>query len=182
MVIGITGTIGAGKGTVVEYLKTKGFRHFAARDFIVEEVKRRGLPVDRDSMTAVANDLRGKHDSSYIIGELAKRAEREGGNAVVESVRTVGEAALLRERGAVLLAVDADQKLRYERITARGSVTDHVSFEVFVAQENREMENMDPAKQNIGAVMKMADYKIENNGSRSELHAHIEEVLEAVTK
>ena len=27
LIIGITGTLGAGKGTIVEYLREKGFRH-----------------------------------------------------------------------------------------------------------------------------------------------------------
>ena len=49
MIIGLTGSFGAGKGVVVDYLKTKGFKHYAARDFITEEINRRNLPVNRDS-------------------------------------------------------------------------------------------------------------------------------------
>ena len=57
--IGITGTLGAGKGTIVDYLvKSRGFEHYSVRAFITEEIKRRGLPVNRDSMTQVGNDLR----------------------------------------------------------------------------------------------------------------------------
>ncbi len=59
MIVGITGTIGAGKGTVVEYLvQKKGFVHFSARALILEEVKKRGLEVARENTTLVANDLR----------------------------------------------------------------------------------------------------------------------------
>lgn len=36
-IIGITGTLGAGKGTIVEYLKDKkGFAHFSVREFLKE--------------------------------------------------------------------------------------------------------------------------------------------------
>ena len=56
MIIGITGSFGAGKGTVVEYLIDKGYKHFSAREFLTEEILRRGMSVDRDSMIAVAND------------------------------------------------------------------------------------------------------------------------------
>jgi len=42
IIIGITGTLGAGKGTVVEYLQEKGFRHYSARGFITKEVEKRG--------------------------------------------------------------------------------------------------------------------------------------------
>ena len=58
-IIGITGTHGAGKGTVTNYLvNKKGFKHYSARDFIVDEIKKRSLLVDRDSMREVSNDLR----------------------------------------------------------------------------------------------------------------------------
>ena len=70
IIIGITGTIGAGKGTVVDYFTTKGFRHYSARQFIVREIERRRLPVDRDTMVSVANDLRTAHSPSYIITSL----------------------------------------------------------------------------------------------------------------
>ena len=33
IIIGITGTLGAGKGTVVEYLKKKSFKHYSVRSF-----------------------------------------------------------------------------------------------------------------------------------------------------
>ncbi|HEX3095769.1 MAG TPA: AAA family ATPase, partial [Patescibacteria group bacterium] len=45
IIIGITGTAGSGKGTVVEYLVSKyGFKHYSARGFITEELVRRNLP------------------------------------------------------------------------------------------------------------------------------------------
>ena len=73
VVIGITGTLGAGKGTIVDYLKEKkGFLHFSARGFIVEEIKRRNMEVNRDTMTSVANDLRANNSPSFIIDELYK--------------------------------------------------------------------------------------------------------------
>eukprot|EP01052_Picozoa_sp_SAG31_P034367 SAG31_NODE_4007_length_3670_cov_1.628955_6_plen_99_part_00 len=62
-----------------------------------------------------------------------------GSDAIIESVRTEGEVTALRGTGKpfVLLAVDADQKTRYERVTGRGSSTDGVSFEKFCKQANQ---------------------------------------------
>ena len=74
--IGITGTIGAGKGTIVDYLvKEKGFVHFSVRDFITKEIQRRGMPVNRDSMTIVGNDLRATNSPAYITESLYKQAQ-----------------------------------------------------------------------------------------------------------
>jgi dephospho-CoA kinase len=178
LIIGITGTSGAGKGTVTEYLVTKkGFRHYSARAFIVEEIERRGLPVDRDSMIAVSNDLRKKHSPSYIIEQYVLRAEKEGKNAVIESIRTEGEAELLHQKGALLISVDADQKIRYERIHARKNETDNVTFEEFQVQEEIEKFSADPGKHSISSVMKMADIHLVNNGTVEELECMVEEAL-----
>jgi dephospho-CoA kinase len=179
MIIGITGTIGAGKGTVVEYLKHKGFSHYSARAFITAEIERRGLPVNRDTMTPVANSLREEHGSGYIIEQLFKQAEMNGGNAIIESVRSVGEAEFLKEHGAIIVAIDADRKLRYDRIVSRASETDHVSFEKFVADEERELTSTDPTKQNLLAVIETADYHILNNDGEVQLFAEIDKIVGA---
>jgi dephospho-CoA kinase len=178
MIIGITGTLGAGKGTVVEYLvKTRGFKHFSARAFWNEEIARRGLPSNRDTMTEVANDLRAKYGSDYFVRTALDRAKKAGGNAVLESIRTVGEAKVLKSHEGALWAVDADIKKRYERIAKRASETDSVSFERFVADEKRESENSDPTKQNLLAVIAMADVTIRNDGTVEELHKKVDEIL-----
>lgn len=178
LIVGITGTNGAGKGTVVDYLiKEKDFKHFSASGLITQEIIKRNLPVNRDNMIIVGNDLRAKNGAGYIAEELIRRASSNNSNSIIESIRTLGEVDKLRERGGMLLAVDADQKLRYKRIVLRGEEKDKVSFEQFVAQEKKEMESDDPNKQNLQACKKVADYLIENNGTLEELNKEIEKLL-----
>lgn len=183
IVVGITGTNGSGKGTVVEYLKAHGFVHLSGRAFIEEEVKKRTLEVNRENLNLVANDLRTKFGNTYIASELYKRAKVSGKNAVIESIRNPGEVEFLRkvadeEAGAfVLLAVDADPKLRYERIKERKSVTDFVSYEKFLSEEDREMHSTNPNNQNILACIALADYKLENNGTKEEFRVKLEELF-----
>jgi len=179
MIIGVTGTIGAGKGTVVERLVDKGFKHFSVRAFISEEIDRRGLPVNRDNMTSVANDLRSKHCPEYIAMELFRQAKASGGDAVIESLRTTGEIDYLRRQGKfVLIAVDADPVLRYQRTRVRGSETDDITLEKFISDEEREMHSSDPHKQNISACIKLADVVLFNNATKEEFFKDIDEVAE----
>ncbi|HVZ75654.1 MAG TPA: AAA family ATPase [Candidatus Paceibacterota bacterium] len=177
MIIGITGTNGAGKGTVVEYLKSKGFKHFSARDIFVEEIKKRGLPVNRDSMIVVANDLRLKHGSAFFAEKAVTYAHDNGGDIIAESIRSVGEAEHLKKNGAMLWAVDADPKTRYERVVKRMSETDQVTFEKFIENEKQEWENTDPTKQNLKGVIAMADAVLTNNGTQEELFLQVEKAL-----
>lgn len=178
-IIGITGTLGAGKGTIVDYLvREKGYVHYSVRAYIAEEIKKRGLEVNRDTLTAVANDLRATHSPSYIIDKLHERAEKEGRNAIIESIRTPGEIASLRKKGNfTLFAVDANQRVRYERITERKSETDSVSFETFVMNENREMSSTDPNKQNLAECIRQADFVFMNDGTIDDLTAQVDKVL-----
>lgn len=182
MIIGITGTNGAGKGTVVDYLvKHKGFRHCSARAFLTEEVLRRGMELNRTSMMLVGNDLRAAHGPGYLSEQLLAQAQ-QAEHAVIESIRTVGEAEFLKSHGALLWGVDADRELRYERVCKRWSETDRLSFEEFVHEEEREFNNPDPTKQSLGRVIAMADVVLTNNGTPEELYAQVEMALKKAYK
>jgi dephospho-CoA kinase len=182
MIIGITGTNGSGKGTVVEHFLKKGFKHYSVREFLTEEIKRQGLPIDRSSMREVANELRRLHGPSYVIETLYASAQAEGGDALIESVRALGEADFLKAHGAALIAVNADRKIRYERSVARGSETDKLDFDTWVIQEEREWHNAEAHDMNVPAVIARADYTITNNGTLEELHAQVDEVLAKMGK
>ncbi len=181
-IIGITGTLGAGKGTIVDYLTRKhGFQHYSVRAYLLEEIDRRGLEHNRDSMMVVANDLRKKNKPSYIIDELYKQALDSESDCIIESIRTPGEVVSLREKGDFwLLAVDADPETRYKRITERKSETDQISFETFIENENREMETDDPNKQNLRKCIELADRVFNNDGNFDDLHAEIEDFIKTI--
>ncbi|PIW97029.1 hypothetical protein COZ82_01750 [Candidatus Kaiserbacteria bacterium CG_4_8_14_3_um_filter_38_9] len=178
MIIGITGSFGAGKGAVVDFLtKTKKFKHYSASGFIVEEIERRGLNVNRDNMIDVANELRNSFGSSYIIDSLYNKAKEVGGDVVIESLRAVAEVRRIKELGGVVLGIDAEPEIRFQRSMLRKSVKDDVSYEKWLAQEKMESNQDDPTKQNIFGALNESDFIITNNGTIKELHVKVDEFL-----
>jgi hypothetical protein len=147
---------------VVEYLTSRGFVHFSVRGkiptpanemqatnlesgsnsltrhalpfegYLLEIIREKGLPEERSSMSLVANELRANHSPDYIVAQLVERAQKDGKDCIIESIRTPGEIDCLQRLKATLLAVDADPKLRYDRVVVRGSSTDKISYEQFV--------------------------------------------------
>jgi len=179
LIIGITGTLGAGKGTVVEYLTCKkGFVHYSVRAYLLDEIRRRGMPENRDSMYFLANELRAQHGPSFVTDQLYGKAVESKADCIIESIRTPGEIFSLRGKGNFFLfAVDADRKLRYLRITERQSETDHISFDTFLENEAREMETLDPGKQNLHACIREADFLFANDSTKEALFSAVEKVL-----
>lgn len=179
MLIGITGTDGAGKGVVVSYLiQYKGFVHYSARAILEDEIKRRGIKGDRANMRLIANELRAKHGNNFVVKYYLERmAKEQPENAVIESIRTIAEVETLKANGGILLAIDADRFLRYERIIGRRSSSDKVTFDEFVAHEELEMNDPDPNGMQKAEVMRMADYTIMNNKTFDALKVQIEEFL-----
>ena len=179
-IIWITGPAAAGKWTVVDYLVNKcWFLHYSVSWYLTEILENEWKEVNRDTMRYLADSLRAEHGSSYIVWELYKKASAVWENAIIESIRTVWEVELLKKQSNfILLSVDADQKVRYERALQRNSAKDHIDFDTFKKQEALEASNEDINKWNILACQKLADYTLDNNSDSSTLYKKIDEMIE----
>jgi dephospho-CoA kinase len=188
-IIGITGTNGAGKSTIVEILKRNyDYKDFSVREYLTEELQNRGLEVNRDNMRDLANEIRENKGAGYIVKELYKKALDSNCPCIIESIRCVGEIETLRDIAQksnskfILLGVDADQKIRYERSIKRKGNLDQISFEQFKRLEELEMQSNDPAKQNLKACLKRADVVFTNNGTLEELEIKVKEYFEKINQ
>ncbi len=183
MLIGITGTDGAGKGTVVDYLvQKKDFTHYSARAIFIDELTKQGRGLTRIDLRLMGNELREKYGNDFLVTYyLKKMSEDNVQNAVIESIRAVSEAEALKKAGGVLLAVDADQELRYTRVQERRSESDRVSFEQFAEHEKLENNDPNPHGMQKQRVIEMADYVIKNDGNREDLFDKIDATYEKIS-
>lgn len=183
MIIGITGSYRAGKGTVAEYLVSqKGFKHYSISGYIIEQLQKEGIAADnRDILIKKANEIRTKFGADYIVKELFKRAENESNNAIIESIRCPAEAIFIKkQKESLLIAVDAHPHIRYQRALAVGGIKDKITFKEFIQSEQREFYSNDPNAQNIRACIEMSDIQIINNLKPHDLYKKIEGVISAI--
>jgi len=178
MILGITGTIGAGKGTVVEYLKEKGFAHYSSSGILKEILTGRGLPANRLNMSMLADELMREHEGG-VLHVSHVRAQEEGiENYILEAIHRVSEAAYVRSIGGFILGVDADIQTRYERSIRRAEgEKDNVTFDEFIENSNREDEGKGATGANIRAVLRDADAVVANDGTFEELTVQVDEAL-----
>lgn len=184
MIIGITGTLGAGKGTVVEYLKEKGFVQYSSSKLLGELVAAEGNPVTREYMSPMATKLQKEYsggvvEKNYQEKYLVEKPE----NAVFEAIHRQSEADFLKSIGGIVIGVDADLETRYKRTTSRGEgEKDQVTLENFIEHSRIEDEGGGDEKRdnNIRAVINDADHVFENNGSVEELHDAVDAYLKTI--
>lgn len=182
MIIGLTGESGAGKDTVAEYLKSRGFSYHSLSDVLREECQKIGQETNRDNLIALGNKLRAEFEPSVLAEKILARIKaNHEQNSLVVSIRNVGEVEELKKNPSFkLLAVVAPLAIRYQRISSRGRPEDAVSFEKFQEQEEREMAGS-AEQQQLKKVMEMADYTVSNEGTREDLEKQVAEILKSIT-
>lgn len=172
VIIGISGTNGSGKDTIAKMLVEKyGFVWGDATTMLGDELTRRGLPHERVQKSTLSAEWRRESGMGVIVDKAVELFNKTPGakGVVVGSLRHPGEVDRVHELGGTVVWVDADPKIRYERIQKnaahRNRIEDQKTFEEFVAEEQAEMAHSgDSATLNMGAVKEGADITINNDG------------------
>jgi cytidylate kinase len=177
--IGVAGTNGSGKDTVGHILSEHyGFLFITVTDLLRDECRKRGLPVERENLRMISAEWRRQNGMGVLVDKAVEAfhnlpdADRYAG-LVVASLRNPGENESVHALGGTMLWVDADPKVRYERIQKNAAnrgraAEDTKTFEQFLAEEEAEMHppaGADAAVLNMAAVKENADLFIENNSS-----------------
>lgn len=184
MIVGLTGKYAAGKGTVAEVLGRFGFVYHSLSDVIRGELKRRGIPESRENLLRCGNELREQGGAGALATMIVADIEADPRpDHIVDSIRTPAEVEGLRTHSEFwLIGVDADQRLRFERLLSRGRQGDPTCFEDFAALEARESKSDDPKAQQLDATFALSDIVIQNDGGIEELERHVSRVIEDLRK
>ena len=178
MIVGLTGRMASGKGTVADVLKAEGFGYYSLSDVIRDEIRHRGLEESRSTLTDIGNELRVNEGPSTLAVRILKKLTA-GQSFVVDSIRNPAEVDALRagRDDFVLLCVEAPAAMRFERLRSRGRIGDVDTIEAFTAQEERELSSADPTTQQLLATEAKADHILLNDGSMEGLEEKVRALL-----
>ena len=177
MILGVTGLHGSGKDTVAQLLIEKNFYHYSLSDFIREEAKKRKIPLTRDNLVALGNELRTKFGNKVLALRALEKVQ-DGENYVITSIRNVDEVhAVLSCEDAILINVVSDRSTRLKRMVSRNREEDPKTIQELKEKEENEMSD-NPAAQQLHKVTKMANVTVANDGTLEHLRKKIDRLVE----
>jgi len=181
VIIGVCGSIGAGKTTFVEYLVSKGFKHFNLSDEIRKKSKVKS-PI-RAYLQNFGNNLRKTHGTDYLAKEVWNKINKlKSSKFVIDGVRNVGEVEFLKRQGNFcLVAVISSPKNRFKRLIDRGSSKDPSNWLEFQTMNSRDLSESKYYGQQSKLVISLAGIKIANNGSLLQFQQKIDFLLEKIS-
>lgn len=176
LILGITGNIGAGKSHVTSYIQnTYGGVSFRYSTMLRDVLKRIHVEETREHIQTLSTILRTHFGDDLMSKVIAKDVEQSGESLIiVEGIRRPSDVTYLKDLpGFHLIAVTADIRTRYERITKRNENADDTgkTFAQFQHEQTQEAEG------EIVAIMADAEVTIDNSGSMEMLHAHIDNIM-----
>jgi len=176
IILGISGEIASGKGTVAKYLVEKhGGSSHRFSTMLRDVAKRMYLEESRENLQKISTVFRENFDDNLLSMVIAKDVENDEHEIVaIDGVRRMADIAYLQKiPGFKLVYIDADMKKRFERIVSRGENSDDNSktFEEFKKDHEREAELQ------IRDLKNQADFVVDNDGSFEELYRQVDNII-----
>lgn len=182
-VIAFTGLPGSGKSVAVEAVRARGIPVVRMGQFVLDEVARRGLEAVEANVGPVATGMRESHGPDVWAGRTITALKDgkvsgvgpETRLVVVDGVRSLHEVARFRKdlgSDFTLIAIEAPQALRHERILGRGRMDDAAEHALVEARDAREKG------WGIEQAMEEADHTLHNEADMARFHAEVDRLLD----
>jgi len=185
MIIGLTGSLAAGKGVVSDFFKEKGFVYLSLSDEVREIARQKKIEITRKNLQDLANELRDKNGAGYFAEIILNKAiNQQYKKAIVDGIRNPAEIDVLKKlKDFFLISVDADSELRFNRLVNRNRESDPKSWEDFLNVDNRDKGMGEKETgQCVGKCMTRADFILINNSTLEEAKNQVEKISEEIEK
>ncbi len=151
---------GAGKSTIAEGLKLKGYDIINMGNAVREEAKKRNLELTGSNLGKLMLELREKNGPGAIAELIKLQIESSTASVIlIDGVRSTDEIQVLRKLGSVkLLAIHASTDTRFDFLQKRGRSDDPQTKDNFEERDNRELGV------GLSKPIALSDYAISNIG------------------
>ena len=132
---------GAGKSTIADGLKSKGYDVINMGNMVRQEAKKRNLELNRSNLGKLMLELREKNGPGAVAELVKPQIESSPANVIlIDGIRSNDEIEVLRKFGDVkLLAIHASTDARFGFLQKRGRTDDPQTKEHFEERDNREL-------------------------------------------
>jgi len=164
MILGITGRIASGKGVAAQYFHEHGYNYYTLSTEVREEASRRQLPITREQLQYLGNDLREKEGPDIWMKKIYENQDFSR-NSIIDGLRNPAEIEYLKNLSVkfYLCSVDAHVWIRYQRVLSRNKLSDPKTYFEFVAIDSRDYGIGEPSwGQQVRLCMQMADSHLLN--------------------
>ena len=171
MIIGLTGTMASGKDAVADILKKKGYIYLSLSDEVREEAVKRNIELTRENLQALGNEMRKNEGPSVLAQRVLMKITDPQKNYIINGIRNPAEVQELKNWPSFyLIAVDAPQQLRFQRMMTRNRPSDPKVFFLFMKADNKDQGiGEEESGQQVAACIKLADVSIFNDFSLERL-------------
>lgn len=182
-VIGLTGTIGAGKDTVKKILIRRFNSYQITLSSILHaELKKENPALDRKGLQDLGNELRRRYGAEILAKIATEYLPRDKELVIVDGIRNSAEADYLRKKFGkdfTWIGVDAHPKIRFKRMVKRAEERDPKTWEGFVVMEERDKGTGEPEYgQQTAKCMEHVDLKLINDGTLKDLEKKVKEIID----
>lgn len=181
LIVGLVGTIGAGKTTVAKKLEEDGFVNLRLSCVLEKEMLTAGLPFSRINYQTTADRLREAKGADYLSQVLIDSIEKQQDSTkfVIDGFRNPSEIEPFRKRGHFLLiGIDAPAKVRYQRLVDKHNSRSPQNWEEFIREENRDNGVGEPEwGQHIDRCLQEADNIVDSNRDENLVYTEVKNII-----
>jgi dephospho-CoA kinase len=172
-IIGVMGSICAGKDALKDYLDKKhGYHAIKLGNILRGEALNQKIKINRNSLYKLAQKLK----PNYLVKKALEDAEeKKWKKVIIGDIREVSEVKFLKKLKAKFIRVDADLEVRFKRIKNRGRRNDPKTLKEFKKVDSREARRF-----KFKQLFKLADYVIVNNDGYKQLYKEADKLIKVI--
>ena len=183
MIIGLTGSLAAGKGIVSNFLKEKSFVYLSLSDELREIAKEKKVELTRENLQNLGNKMR-EENGSHVLAKLVseKINNQKYIKAIVDGIRNPSEITELKKlQNFFLIAVDAPSPIRFKRMVERNRESDPQTWEDFLRADARDKGvNESETGQGVSRCMEQADFTLINDETLEKIKEKVAKIYQKI--